>query len=180
MSKLDKIVEEAVASPEPEEGPAPQPKISGIVFRPIDAEKAMQLLDHLNDLGIEEPVALSEAEAQQPRASGLIIRPINVEAALRALDSLCEGDPEEQRETFEYLKRALNETRAANSERLLFPDENASGIVLPPFNPAGAIAVLQSFYEGDPEEQRETFEYLKQALNEDRAAGGERLLFPDE
>jgi hypothetical protein len=182
MSKLEKIVEEPVAPPESEEAAA-QPKISGIVFRPIDAEKAMQLLDHLNDLGIEEPVALSEAEAQQPihlKASGLSIRPINVEAALRALDSLCEGDPEEQRETFEYLKRALNETRAANGERLLFPDEDVSGIVLPPFNPAGAIAVLQSFYDGDPEEQRETFEYLKQALNEDRAAGGERLLFPDE
>ena len=31
-----------------------------------------------------------------------------------------------------------------------------------------------------PEEQRETFEYLKRALNEERAAGGERLLFVDD
>ncbi len=78
----------------------------------------------------EESVAPNGSEDQltapQPihfKAAGFVIQPINVEAALRALDSLCEGDPEEQRETFEYLKRALNETRAANGERLLFPDE---------------------------------------------------------
>ncbi|MDX2042009.1 MAG: hypothetical protein SF097_12205 [Acidobacteriota bacterium] len=58
--------------------------------------------------------------------------------------------------------------------------QNYSGIVLPPFDPEKAIAVLQSFYEGDPEEQRETFEHLKKALNEERAAGGERLLFVDD
>lgn len=58
--------------------------------------------------------------------------------------------------------------------------QNVSGIVLPPFDPERAIAVLESFYEGDAEEQRETFEHLKQALNEERAAGGERLLFSDE
>ena len=52
--------------------------------------------------------------------------------------------------------------------------------MLPPFDPEKAIAVLQSFYEGDPEEQRETFEHLKKALNEERAAGGERLLFVDD
>lgn len=57
--------------------------------------------------------------------------------------------------------------------------QNYSGIVLPPFDPEKAIAALQSFYEGDPEEQRETFEHLKKALNEERAAGGERLLFFD-
>ena len=57
---------------------------------------------------------------------------------------------------------------------------SAYGAPLPPFDPEAAIAVLQSFYEGDAEEQRETFEYLKRALNEDRASGGERLLFPDE
>lgn len=57
---------------------------------------------------------------------------------------------------------------------------NYSGIVLPPFDPEAAIAALESFYEGDPEEQRETFEYLKKALNEERAASGERLLFVDD
>ena len=58
--------------------------------------------------------------------------------------------------------------------------QNVSGIILPPFDPARAIATLESFYEGDAEEQRETFEHLKRALNEERAAGGERLLFSDE
>jgi hypothetical protein len=57
---------------------------------------------------------------------------------------------------------------------------NHYGAPLPPFDPEGAIAFLRSLYEGDPEEQRETFEYLKRALNETRAANGERLLFPDE
>jgi hypothetical protein len=58
--------------------------------------------------------------------------------------------------------------------------QNISGIILPPFDPERAIAALESFYEGDAEEQRETFEHLKRALNEERAAGGERLLFSDE
>lgn len=57
---------------------------------------------------------------------------------------------------------------------------NAYGAPLPPFDPDAAIAVLESFYEGDEEEQRETLEYLKHALNEDRAAAGARLLFTDE
>jgi len=56
----------------------------------------------------------------------------------------------------------------------------AYGAPLPPFDPQGAIAALQSFFEGDLEEQRETLEYLKRALNEDRAAAGARLLFSDE
>lgn len=62
---------------------------------------------------------------------------------------------------------------------ILTEQQNYSGIVLPPFDPEKAITALQSFYEGDPEEQRETFEYLKKVLNEERAAGGERLLFVD-
>ena len=91
-------------------------------------------------------------------------------------------------------KKALNETRAANGERLLFAEElsdspeselqptqtNAYGAPLPPFDPKGAIAFLESLYEGDAEEQYETFDYLKRALNETRAANGERLLFLDE
>ncbi len=32
-----------------------------------------------------------------------------------------EGDEEEQRETFEALKKGLNETREANGERIIFP-----------------------------------------------------------
>ena len=57
---------------------------------------------------------------------------------------------------------------------------NAYGAPLPPFDPKGAIAFLESLYEGDAEEQYETFDYLKRALNETRAANGERLLFLDE
>lgn len=38
------------------------------------------------------------------------------------------------------------------------------------------IAVLDSFNEGDPAEQRETLEYLKKALDEDRLS--DRKLFP--
>lgn len=81
---------------------------------------------------IEEPIAqpgLESAKEQPPaqpihfKSAGFTIQPIEIEKALRVLDSLDEGDPEEQRETFEYLKRALDETRAANGERLLFPDE---------------------------------------------------------
>lgn len=42
----------------------------------------------------------------------------------------------------------------------------------------GLIAVLRSFREeGDAEEQRETFEALKNGLNETRAANGERIIF---
>ncbi len=36
---------------------------------------------------------------------------------------------------------------------------------------AEAIRVLDSFLEGDPQEQRETWEFLKQALDEDRLPG---------
>lgn len=38
------------------------------------------------------------------------------------------------------------------------------------------LALLQSWDEDDPEEQRETWEYLKVALDEDRM--GARKLFP--
>lgn len=79
----------------------------------------------------------------------------------------------------------LNDSDVEKSVESSYQESQASqpgvyGVPLPPFDPEAAIAVLQSFYEGDPEEQRETFEYLKQALNEERAAGGERLLFLDE
>jgi hypothetical protein len=52
--------------------------------------------------------------------------PIDVPLAPAALDSfLTEGhDEPEQRETFGYLKQALSETRAAQGERLLFPNES--------------------------------------------------------
>jgi hypothetical protein len=43
----------------------------------------------------------------------------NNEAAIRLLESWCAGDEREQRETWEYLKRALDEDRL--SDRKLFP-----------------------------------------------------------
>ena len=41
-------------------------------------------------------------------------------ALIKALDSLLEGDAEEQRETFEYLKKALDEDRPV--DRKLFSE----------------------------------------------------------
>ncbi len=59
----------------------------------------------------------------RPRQSGFVLKPVDVAAATAALKSLYADDENEQRETFEYLKDALNETRAANGERIIFPDE---------------------------------------------------------
>lgn len=47
---------------------------------------------------------------------------------------------------------------------------------LPPHDADAAIALLQSWYEDDPQEQKETWEYLKVALDEDRLSS--RKLFP--
>jgi hypothetical protein len=41
----------------------------------------------------------------------------------------------------------------------------------PEWDPAGAIAVLRKFMEGDEEEQTETFEALKRGLDEGRPEG---------
>ena len=49
------------------------------------------------------------------------LEPGERERILRALDALLEGDEEEQRETFAFLKKALNEDRP--SSRRLFPSE---------------------------------------------------------
>jgi hypothetical protein len=82
--------------------------------------------------------------------------------------------------TMSKLENVLEEPATSAEAEPPQQQTNHYGAPLPPFDPEGAIAVLKSFYEGDAEEQRETFEYLKRALNETRAAGGERLLFPDE
>jgi hypothetical protein len=55
-------------------------------------------------------------------------------------------------------------------------DENAAEMELPATNPESAIALLQSWCEEDAEEQRETWEFLKTALDEDRLS--DRKLFP--
>ena len=57
------------------------------------------------------------------RTSGFVLHKVDVPAALVVLDSFLEGDEAEQRETLEYLKQALDETRAAQGERLLFSNE---------------------------------------------------------
>ncbi len=60
----------------------------------------------------------------RPRKSGLVIRPGNREGAINLLDQLLsEGDPEEERETLEFLKQAINEHRAVVGARLMFSDE---------------------------------------------------------
>lgn len=119
---------------------------------------------------------------------------MDVEKVAQMFKQLESFDPNEQRETLEYLQQALNEERAAHGARPLLAEEtgatcaltgppihpNAYGAPLPAFDSAGAIAFLESLYEGETEEQTATFEYLKQALNETRAANGERLLFLDE
>ena len=74
---------------------------------------------------LDEPPVNSQADKlpiDRERSSGFILRPIDVPAALAALDSFLEDDQDEveQRETFEYLKQALDENRAAQGERLLF------------------------------------------------------------
>ncbi len=45
-----------------------------------------------------------------------------------------------------------------------------------PPQPQAILDLLQSWEDDDPEEQRETWEYLKKALDEDRL--GARKLFP--
>lgn len=44
-----------------------------------------------------------------------------------------------------------------------------------PYDPAAMSALLDSFEEGDPEEQRTTLEYLKMAIDRDRP--GQRSIF---
>lgn len=67
--------------------------------------------------------ASDDLPIDRPRRSGFVLQKIDVPAALSVLDSFLEGDEAEQQETFEYLKQALDETRAAQSERPLFSNE---------------------------------------------------------
>lgn len=67
--------------------------------------------------------AADELPIDRLRSSGFVLQKIDVPAALAVLDRFLEEDEAEQRETFEYLKGALDETRAAQGERPLFPNE---------------------------------------------------------
>lgn len=75
-------------------------------------------------MSVFEPIVAEpeppEISAVGPNVSGIEFQPINVEKALWLLDQLDAFDPAEQRETFEYLRQALNEDRAAGGERLVF------------------------------------------------------------
>ncbi len=72
----------------------------------------------------EAEVKADELPIDRPRKSGVVIRPGNREGAMALLDAmLAEGDPEEEHETLEFLKQAINEHRAAVGARLMFPDE---------------------------------------------------------
>jgi hypothetical protein len=79
-----------------------------------------------SDLVTPEPgVDRSPGDMSAPGTyeSGLVLRPVMPEAALTLLAELDDFDANEQAETFEYLKKALNQSRAARGERLIFPDE---------------------------------------------------------
>lgn len=76
----------------------------------------------LSDDAIPHP-AQDELAIDRPRSSGFVLQKIDVPAALDVLDSFLKEDEAEQRETFEYLKLGLDETRAAHGERLLFRNE---------------------------------------------------------
>jgi hypothetical protein len=67
--------------------------------------------------------APDELPIDRPRPSGFVLQKIDVPSALAVLDSFLEQDEAEQRETFRYLKRAMDQARANQGERLLFPNE---------------------------------------------------------
>ncbi len=67
-----------------------------------------------------------------------------------------------------------DETRAEESQR---QDESATEMELPATDSESAVALLQSWCdEEDSQEQRETWTFLKTALDEDRLS--DRKLFP--
>jgi hypothetical protein len=61
--------------------------------------------------------APDELLIDRPRSSGFVLEKIDVPAALAVLDSFLEEDEAEQRETFAYLKHAMDEARATQGER---------------------------------------------------------------
>lgn len=108
------------------------------------------------------------------------------DAAIAVLRAFLEGDEEQQRETLEAIKRGLDEGRPDHLK--LFPangsasrDQEAASLPadlqrlvdkgMRLGNPQRAIALLDRFMQEDEEEQRETWAYLKKALDEDRPEG---------
>jgi hypothetical protein len=107
------------------------------------------------------------------------------DAAIAVLrEFLDEGDEKQQRQTWRYLKEALDELRP-EGEDLISPyiaerggriPQTAKDIDWSRWDPQRAIALLDRFMEEDEEEQRETLAYLKKALDEGRPDG--EKLFP--
>jgi len=69
-----------------------------------------------SDDALSQP-AQDELAIDCPRPSGFVLQKIDVPVALDVLDSFLKEDEAEQHETFEYLKRVLDETREAHGER---------------------------------------------------------------
>ena len=62
------------------------------------------------------------------------------------------------------------------AEDAVLQDESATKMELPATDAESAIALLQSWCDEDAQEQRETWEFLKTALDQDRLS--DRKLFP--
>ena len=61
--------------------------------------------------------APDELPIDRPRPSGFVLQKIDVPSALAVLDSFLDQDEAEQRETFQYLKHALDEACATQGQR---------------------------------------------------------------
>jgi hypothetical protein len=71
-----------------------------------------------------EVIRMRATAQVQPAAANAFDSPLDIEErtrVLRALDALLEGDEEEQRETFDFLRKALDEDRP--SYRRVFSPE---------------------------------------------------------
>jgi hypothetical protein len=99
-----------------------------------------------------------------------------------------DDDEEEQKAAFADLKKALGEERTISSRKLFNDTEpqasNAPTPQTPKPSPKGMtqdqrekyIALMQKWREeGDEQEQRESFEFLKKALGEDRTISNRKL-----
>lgn len=76
------------------------------------------LLDHASPSPISDALPID-----RERPSGFVLQKADISDALELLDSFLQQDEMEQQETFGYLKKALDETRAAQGERPLFSNE---------------------------------------------------------
>lgn len=55
-----------------------------------------------------------DIKSHQPIEPQLVIKPCDKDAVIELLRSWCEGDEQEQQETWDYLKRALDEDRLSD------------------------------------------------------------------